>query len=264
EFVDYDGDKLEEFCVNARTWLLLNARKKYKGSIFWMDATTLIRKNCCGLVGLMDGIDVLVHKKRGEMGSYLTGVLGLSENPAIMEFLKRWNKATQENNTWYANQNFLPAALFGLDKIKTNQLPATYIDWKFNDSVIWTGKGRAARCDKRWKKEMKRWKVKWEYEGTKPSKRYVKQNVRDEVGFWVKGGKKVKDRGKRIENLFNRYIKDDFAIVADVGCGPRCGIFERKRFPEMYAVDPLWKKYSKWGVAEKPKGVRIIVDSAEF
>ena len=272
----YDGESLTVFCTNARTWLLLSARKVYSGAIFWLDATTIIMKPCGSLSELMTDTDILIHRKAGEQGGYLTGTLGLSDNPLISELLKEWDTELQkESDNWYINQIVIAQLIEKYkDKLKIKQLPSEYIDWKFKDSFIWTGKGRKARCDKRWVKEMKKWGVEWSNPGSAPETRYVKekkpqidyikQNVKKEIKYWVKKGDRVAGRGERLEGLFNKYVPNgDYNIVADVGCGPREGIFERKRFPVMYAVDPLWKEYQKADVDVVNENVIRIRDSAQ-
>ncbi len=57
-----------------------------------------------------------------------------------------------------------------------------------------------------------------------------------------------------------------YGIVADVGCGPRCGIFKEPTFEvrfKSFAVDPRWGEYARSGKAEKVDGVERIRASAE-
>ena len=60
-----------------------------------------------------------------------------------------------------------------------------------------------------------------------------------------------------------RFLKS-CEVSADVGCGPRCGIFQTYRSPVMYAVDPLWKLYKKEGLRQIPSGVKIFQGEAEY
>jgi len=164
-FLNYSGRNIESFCTNIRTWLLLKARKNHAGTIVWLDATTIIRKPC-DLLKIMTDSDVLVYEKLDKPGKHLTGFIGLSEKTNC--FLETWDNAVSKDiDSWYANQDLFSEILKDFN-LKIKDLPPEYLDWKFKDSFMWTGKGRKVRCDKRWKKEMKKWGIRWEYEGSNP------------------------------------------------------------------------------------------------
>lgn len=62
--------------------------------------------------------------------------------------------------------------------------------------------------------------------------------------------KTMKDTGylQRIERAciawnFKRNVFKQSCVAADIGCGPRAGVFFRYGFPKMYAVDPSWTFY---------------------
>jgi len=91
----------------------------------------------------------------------------------------------------------------------------------------------------------------------------IKQDAKDEVKYWTKKQGRILDRGKRLAALVDRYVGRSFKTVADIGCGPRCGIFGVKKYDTMFAVDPLWDGYRKKGVDEVPEGVKTITGFAE-
>lgn len=92
----------------------------------------------------------------------------------------------------------------------------------------------------------------------------VRQNSKSEVKYWVKKKNRIPDRGLRIANMVNWYLAyTRVQTVADVGCGPRGGLFQVDRYTKMFGVDPLWDKYLKAGVVECPGDVTKIKASAE-
>jgi hypothetical protein len=143
-------------------------------------------------------------------------------------------------------------------------LPETYLDFKFNDSVIWTGKGRKVREDKRWIAEMNKWGIKWcgAGAGNLPSKNSV-FFYKSELKYWKNKKGRMLDRGIKIAEMYDQYVHNEYNCVVDVGCGPRCGLFQKKTFSKMYAVDPLFNKYKKKELVEIPKGVKTICAYAD-
>ena len=66
-------------------------------------------------------------------------------------------------------------------------------------------------------------------------------NSEYELKHWRAKWQKNFSRAKIMEEMFPYPM--DAKIVADIGCGPLCGIFGEAQFPSMYAVDPLWDEY---------------------
>ena len=84
-----------------------------------------------------------------------------------------------------------------------------------------------------------------------------------ELHYWrVHKGEKY----KRVDAMMGMFSNlEKHKIVADVGCGPLCGIFHKLRFEKMFAVDPLWAEYEKNDLVVQPKGVvRIKADAQSF
>lgn len=83
-----------------------------------------------------------------------------------------------------------------------------------------------------------------------------------ELAYWIKHRSTPNTRSKIMTNLFGDVeIFGDSAV--DVGCGPRCGIFNELKFNQMYGVDPLWKEYAKNNLTCPVKGVQQIRAFAE-
>lgn len=52
-------------------------------------------------------------------------------------------------------------------------------------------------------------------------------------------------------------------VVADIGCGPYCGIFSRLKFSKMFAVDPLWDEYKRNKLMKVPPNVIVVKEEGE-
>ena len=253
------GHELECFCTNARASLLKKLRKTREGMLIWMDATTIIRKPCSGLVQIAKKHDVCTRQKPD--GKRWAGLLCVNDTEGGDRFIEEYDRLVSKDVAWYSNQDALDCC--SSMGVSFGNLPEKYLDYKFNDSVIWTGKGRKVREDERWKAEMDKWGVKWENGGSDPVSKTAKFAHKDELKYWKKKKGRIKDRGSRLAKLFDEYVSGDFETVVDVGCGPRCGIFQEKTFPKMVAIDPLWGKYKKNGLAEIPEGVETVTAFAD-
>jgi hypothetical protein len=256
------GHELECFCTNARGELL---KKHYndKDMTIWMDATTIIRKPCQGLVDFAERHDVSVRAK-AEAGKHWAGLICVSATVGGKVFVERYGEIVSGDPSWYSNQDALDRCVYELAEVRFGNLSETYLDFKFKDSVIWTGKGRKVREDKRWIDEMNRWGIKWEGAGAsnQPSQTSVFA-YKSELKYWKKKKGRILERGAKIAEMYDRHAPGEYRCVADVGCGPRCGLFQGKTFPKMYAIDPLFDKYKKKGLAEIPEGVKTICAYAD-
>jgi len=69
---------------------------------------------------------------------------------------------------------------------------------------------------------------------------------------------------KRVEVMINMFSDlKGHKTVADVGCGPLCGIFHKLKFEKMFAIDPLWADYEKNDLVVVPKNVIRIKANAQ-
>ena len=258
EKVDLSGHDLECYCTNARASLLKKFRKTRDGMLIWMDATTIIRKPC-ELAQIASKYDVCTRKKPD--GKRWAGLLCVNDTEGGNRFIDEYYRLVNKDVSWYSNQDALDHCSH-ID-VSFGDLPETYLDYKFGDSVIWTGKGKKVREDKRWKEEMNKWGVKWECGGSDPVSKSAKFAYKDELKYWKKKKGRIKDRGSKLSRIFDEYVSGDFNTVVDVGCGPRCGLFQSRKFETMIAIDPLFDKYKKKGLAEIPEGVNVICSFAD-
>lgn len=86
-----------------------------------------------------------------------------------------------------------------------------------------------------------------------------------ELSYWKKHkGDHPGNRTDKMTSLFEMPFFCDQKIIADVGCGPHCGIL--REYPNKkrgYAVDPLWNEYINKGFSNIPDGIEIVIDLAE-
>lgn len=80
---------------------------------------------------------------------------------------------------------------------------------------------------------------------------------RYELEYWEKSKIDYHERMKTALNLFPQIYLGTFdnKVVADVGCGPKCGIFQIIKSKTMYAIDPLWDKYDDGNLSDNIKNV---------
>lgn len=84
-----------------------------------------------------------------------------------------------------------------------------------------------------------------------------------EINHWTKFKEKPYDyRSGVMRSLFDY---PNAVVVADIGCGPRCGFFfhPELRYERMYAVDPLWAEYKTSNLDVPIEGVVPISEYAE-
>ena len=81
-----------------------------------------------------------------------------------------------------------------------------------------------------------------------------------ELKYWMVKRKRLSGRAVRMKS----FILDNVLVCADIGCGPRGGIFEQKTYPKMYGVDPLWQEYEKLNLDTAKDIVRITATAENF
>jgi len=82
-----------------------------------------------------------------------------------------------------------------------------------------------------------------------------------ELAYWEGRKGKHDDRASVMARIFGEL--PDSEEAADIGCGPRGGIFCVHSFSSMYAVDPLWTRYHREGLVDLPDGVEEVEGYAE-
>lgn len=82
-----------------------------------------------------------------------------------------------------------------------------------------------------------------------------------ELKYWRVHKDEPYDRAKKMIDLFN--FPKNCQSAADIGSGPRGGIFHLYKASVMYAVDPLWKSYKKNNLAVIPQNVVTVSSEAE-
>lgn len=150
--IEYKKFKNEEtkrgYCVNVRSILIDKLLKEGHSSILYLDADSIIRKNCTHLEKLIQKND-LVILKRNETGDikfrFNCGIIGFKNTPTTRLFVKKWVKKIEEIDfyKWFSDQiGFAYIYEEMRNHITLYSMPPTYHDWFFRQkSHIWTGKG---------------------------------------------------------------------------------------------------------------------------
>lgn len=90
---------------------------------------------------------------------------------------------------------------------------------------------------------------------------HIKIAKKYELKYWRVHKDKPYSRAEKMMELFD--WPDSCNSAADIGSGPRGGIFHVYKVPIMYAVDPLWKSYKQNKLDKIPKGVITLTAAAE-
>ena len=91
----------------------------------------------------------------------------------------------------------------------------------------------------------------------------VKQNTDYELEYWKKqlAPENVDNYKKRYDDILSLFPEKYWLNankVADIGCGPLAGIFCKKKYPKMVAVDPIWDKYKIHFSDYIPKDIALV------
>lgn len=84
-----------------------------------------------------------------------------------------------------------------------------------------------------------------------------------ELTHWNAHRNDPEQRSNTMEILFGKVDFSQYNFAVDVGCGPRCGIFQAVKFSKMVAVDPLWDRYNDNKLNKIPDGVETICADAQ-
>jgi len=90
---------------------------------------------------------------------------------------------------------------------------------------------------------------------------HIKIAKKYELKYWQAHKKEPYDRAQNMLNIFR--FPSNCRIAADIGSGPRGGIFHTYKTPIMYAVDPLWESYKEANLEVIPEGVIPITSEAQ-
>jgi len=78
-----------------------------------------------------------------------------------------------------------------------------------------------------------------------------------ELKYWLAKKGKASGRSARMHNFL-----EHATVCADIGCGPRGGVFDIAKYPKMYGVDPLWPDYERLGLDTANKEIKRITATA--
>ena len=146
------------YCANLRASLFRSVRKRKSGYLIWVDADTVIRGNCKGLIKHIESCDITArpkpvpqHAKR--FGHHWSGIISVADTKSCKDFMTAYYHLVSRDPTWLSDQLNLDLALKAFSG-NFKPLPEKYMDFEYEpESVIWTGKGKRTK-DKRFQEEV--------------------------------------------------------------------------------------------------------------
>jgi hypothetical protein len=136
------------YCVNLRARALQSLLMDGHDYVLFMDADCIVRRELSGLLDLMDGCDIVIHKRDSapDFMRVCAALIGARRTAASMDFVRRLVRRVDEigDRLFFSDQlAFHQVASSGDSAAFITHLPSSYIDWEFRpDSHIWTGKGQ--------------------------------------------------------------------------------------------------------------------------
>jgi hypothetical protein len=136
------------YCVNLRARALQSLLKDGHDYVLFMDADCIVRRELSGLLDLMDGCDIVIHKRDSapDFMRVCAALIGVRRTAASIDFIGRLARRVDEigNRLFFSDQlAFHQVASSGDSAAVITHLPSTFIDWEFRpNSHIWTGKGQ--------------------------------------------------------------------------------------------------------------------------
>jgi len=158
-----NNEERRGYCVNVRSILVKNLLEQGHDSVLYLDADSIIRRDCRELQQLIKKNDlVILHntEKEEELRHLFNcGIIGFNNSTSTKKFVDKWITKIEEIGfyKWYSDQigfayiyEEMKAELFLLS------MPLTFHDSEFlSDSHIWTGRGPRKYKNKIFKLEEK-------------------------------------------------------------------------------------------------------------
>lgn len=136
------------YCVNLRARALQGLLMDGHDYVLYMDADCIVRRELSGLLDLMDGCDIVIHKRESapDFMRVCAALIGVRRTAASLDFVERLVRRIDEigNRLFFSDQLAFHQIASSADSgAAIAHLPSSYIDWEFRpDSHIWTGKGQ--------------------------------------------------------------------------------------------------------------------------
>ena len=151
------------YCANKRAELLCRAVGRGE-ALLYLDADSIIRKQCVELVDILSSCDITVKEKKkkhglkARHGRFSAGIIGFGKGLIVKEFIKRYAYIVEHDLNSYSDQyNLYEVYREFKDRINYVPLPERFCDTRLsNDGVIWNGKS-SRKTTAKYKKEMKKY-----------------------------------------------------------------------------------------------------------
>ncbi len=145
------------YCARRRAFLFKRIRKVTSDTLVWIDADSIIRKNCDHLNEKLASYDLATVCKR-KTGRLRSGIIAVGNSKASRHFINRYEKSLITDHRWMADQDNLNKVYKNMRKeLKFWSLPGWYCDvWMRPLGSIWTAKSKL-KHSKKYRQEMKKY-----------------------------------------------------------------------------------------------------------
>lgn len=143
ETVDFTHMSEGCYCARRRAHLFQRIRKVTSDTLMWIDADSIIRKDCNHLNEELASFDLAtVRKKR--TGTLRSGIIAVGNSKASRNFINRYEKSLITDHRWMADQIHLNRIYHDMEKeLKFRPLSSWYCDvWMRPLGSIWTAKSK--------------------------------------------------------------------------------------------------------------------------
>lgn len=145
------------YCARRRGFLFYKLRDICDDILLWIDADSVIRKNCDDLHVLLNKGDLSVVQRR-KATDIRSGIIGINTTPVCREFINRYKSILDFDHTWMSDQQNLNKLYREMEKkINLNLLPDVYCDvWFREEGIIWEAKSKS-KNSKRYRIEIEKY-----------------------------------------------------------------------------------------------------------
>lgn len=167
----FDEDQRKTYFASVRFVRLAEVMEAAPGTYFVMDVDNLVRGDLSFCRSLAQGADVLIRNRFSQRPHLAVAACGiiLANSDAARAFMRRTADYILDafhtgHVAWFLDQVALTLAMREPPlPLKVTQLPRTLLDWDFfQESAVWTGKGKRRFKNRRYQAEYNRYAERFE------------------------------------------------------------------------------------------------------
>lgn len=149
EKVSFPGEHEKRcYCASRRAFLFKKLREETDDILLWVDADSIIRKSCDGLIQHLNSCELTMRSK--SKGRFASGVIGVDSSDICNEFIEEYYNEVSKHSDWMNDQKSLHTVYLKFqDRIKFRYLERTYCEVSLTeDAVIWAAKSHRKNSKK--------------------------------------------------------------------------------------------------------------------